>query len=77
MAQNEEKKKFVVCVKNEGYGASLELRKIYEVVLDAKAAEHGLVRVVDESGEDYLYPEAYFLPIDLPQHLEEAIAVAR
>lgn len=77
MAQNEEKKKFVVCVKNEGYEVSLELRKIYEVVLDAKAAEHRLVRVVDESGEDYLYPEAYFLPIDLPQRLEEAIALAR
>jgi hypothetical protein len=77
MAQNEEKKEFVVCVKNEGYEVSLELRKIYEVVLDAQAAEHRLVRVVDESGEDYLYPEAYFLPIDLPQHLEEAIALAR
>jgi hypothetical protein len=77
MAGNEEKKKFVVCVKNEGYEVSLELRKIYEVVLDAKAAEHRLVRVVDESGEDYLYPQAYFLPIELPQHLEEAIALAR
>lgn len=62
---------FAVCVNNEGYPASLELRKIYQVVSDAKAAEHNLVRVVDESGEDYLYPQRFFVSIELPQAAEE------
>ncbi len=64
--------KFAVCINNEGYPASLELRKIYQVVPDEKAAQHNLVRVVDESGEDYLYPERFFVPIELPQAAEEA-----
>jgi hypothetical protein len=51
---------FVVCVKNEGYPASLELRKIYQVLPDARAVEHQMIRVIDESGEDYLYPANYF-----------------
>jgi len=66
--------KFAVCVRNEGYPASLETRKIYQVVPDAKASEHDLVRMVDESGEDYLYPASYFVPIELPQAVEQAIA---
>ena len=66
--------KFVVCVRNDGYPASLETRKIYQVVPDAKAAEHELVRMIDESGEDYLYPASYFVPIELPQAVEQAIA---
>jgi len=67
---------FVVCVKNEGYPASLELRKIYQVIADARAAERQLVRVVDESGKDYLYPVDYFVPIELPQAVEEVFALA-
>jgi len=67
---------FVVCVKNQGYAASLELRKIYLVVEDARAEEHGLIRVIDESGEDYLYPAEYFAAIELPQAVEEAFALA-
>ena len=66
-------KHFVVCVKNDEYEGALELRKIYEVLADADAEPHDLIRVVDESGEDYLYPRGWFLPIDLPQQLEEAI----
>ena len=58
--------RFVICVKNAKYPASLELRKIYRVLRDADAAEYGLLRVVDESGEDYLYPANGFVPIDLP-----------
>jgi hypothetical protein len=54
-------------VKNDGYAVSLERRKLYVVLADAQAARHGQVRVIDESGEDYLYPERFFLPIDLPQ----------
>ena len=70
------KTRFIVCVKNEGYAASLELRKIYQVIPDARAAEHQLVRVVDESGEDYLYPADYFVAIELPQAVEVALALA-
>lgn len=70
------KLQFVVCVKNQGYAASLELRKIYQVVEDTRAEEHGLIRVIDESGEDYLYPAEYFAAIELPQAIEEAFALA-
>ena len=63
---------FVVCINNEGYPASLELRKIYRTLADEKAGKHSLIRVVDESGEDYLYPERFFVPIQLPQAAEEA-----
>ena len=76
MEQKNSKKTFVVCIKNEGYPASLELRKIYEVVPDAKAAEHQLIRVIDESGEDYLYPADYLIPVELPQSIEEALELA-
>ena len=63
---------FVVCINNEGYPASLELRKIYRTLPDQKAKKHSMLRVVDESGEDYLYPESCFVPIKLPQAAEEA-----
>ena len=65
--------RFVVCVKNKGYAASLELRKLYQVVADATAAKLGQIRVIDESGEDYLYPEEYFVPVQLPQATEKAV----
>jgi hypothetical protein len=57
---------FALCVKDGGFPASLEVRKIYRVLPDSDARIHGLVRVVDESGEDYLYPEDLFVPIELP-----------
>ena len=63
---------FAVCIDNEGYPASLELRKIYRVLPDKKAAKHSLMRVIDESGEDYLYPERFFVLIRLPQAVKEA-----
>ena len=53
---------FAICIDNAGYPASLELRKIYQVLPDEKAAKHNLVRVIDESGEDYLYPQRFFVP---------------
>ena len=68
------KPRFVVCVSNEGYAASLELRKIYRALPDPQAAAHDLIRVVDESGEDYLYPSDYFIPIALPQTVSKAFA---
>jgi hypothetical protein len=58
---------FVVCITNEGYPASLEIRKIYKALPDEKAAKHNLIRVIDESGEDYLYPQSFFVSIELPQ----------
>jgi hypothetical protein len=73
--QSRKKMRFVVCVKNEGYQASLEPRKIYETLPDPKAAERGFIRVVDESGEDYLYPEEYFVPIELSRNIERALSV--
>ncbi|HEY4931082.1 MAG TPA: hypothetical protein VII23_05885 [Terriglobales bacterium] len=64
---------FVVCVKNKQYGASLELRKLYQVLPDDAAAKRHQLRVIDESGEDYLYPENYFVPVNLPQAAEKAV----
>ena len=64
---------FVVCVKNKDYPASLELRKLYQVVADETAAKLHQIRVIDESGEDYLYPEEYFVPVRLPQSAEKAL----
>ncbi|MEJ7819300.1 MAG: hypothetical protein WKF44_03250 [Rubrobacteraceae bacterium] len=52
------------------------MRKIYKVIPDATATEQDLLRVVDESGEDYLYPKHYFIPIELPQEIEEALLTA-
>ena len=60
------KNKFLLCVDNEGYEASLELRKLYEQVPDKEAERHNQLRIIDESGEDYLYPSDFFAPIRLP-----------
>jgi len=65
--------RFVVCIKNRGYAASLELRKLYQVAADEAAAELHQIRVIDESGEDYLYPEQYFVAVKLPQSGEKAV----
>jgi hypothetical protein len=69
-------KQLVVCVNNEGYPASLERRKIYIALRDAAAEKHGLLRVVDESGEDYLDPKAFFRAIALPQSVKRAVLAA-
>lgn len=66
----------VVCIRNQGFEASLELRKIYPTVVDAAAHELGLLRVVDESGDDYLYPEGNFLPVVLPLTVRRAVLAA-
>lgn len=68
-----EQKHFAVCIRNDEYEASLELRKIYEVIDDPAASTHEMIRVVDEEGEDYLYPSAWFVPIELPRNVEQAI----
>jgi len=76
MKQYSSETQFVVCIANEGYPASLELRKIYQVIPDARAAEHRYIRVIDESGKDYLYPADCFVPIRLPESVEKAFALA-
>jgi hypothetical protein len=65
--------RFVLCVRNHDYAASLEVRKVYCLLSDPSAARHHQVRVIDESGEDYLYPEEYFVPIKLPQSAQRAV----
>jgi hypothetical protein len=69
-------KQLVVCVDNDGYAASLEKRKIYVVLRDAAADKYGMLRIVDESGEDYLYPKDFFRPIALPQAVRKAVLAA-
>ena len=68
--------RFLICVENKGYKASLEKRKIYIALPDTVALKHGQVRVIDESGEDYLYPKSLFLPITVPASLRKAILEA-
>ena len=65
-------KKFVICLKNKGYEASLEPLKIYRTI----AEKHKQLRVIDESGEDYLFPASFFKPIELPQPIRRAILAA-
>lgn len=65
--------RFAVCINNADYPASLELHKIYRVLPDEDAAQDGDLRVIDESGEDYLYPATYFVIIDLPQEVEKSL----
>ena len=64
---------FAVCINNAEYPASLERHKIYQVLPDEDAAGDGDIRVIDESGEDYLYPASFFVVIEVPQEVERAI----
>ena len=75
MAATRTKKRFLLCVRNKGC-EDLELRKPYAQLPDARAAQDGYVRVVDESGQDYLYPAEYFVAVELPREAERALAGA-
>ena len=68
--------KFVICLRNKGYEASLEPLKLYRLLQDREAEKHKLLRIVDESGEDYLFPASFFKPIELPQPIRRAIRAA-
>ena len=68
--------KFVICIANQDYPVSLEKRKIYEVVPDPEAEDIGHIRVIDESGEDYLYPATCFIDAHLPKDVQAAIVKA-
>ncbi len=76
MSQGLSKPKFVVCIDNQAYPASLELHKIYRVLPDEDASRDGDLRVVDESGEDYLYPAVCFSPISVPAAVAESLLKA-
>ena len=65
--------RFVVCIENADYPASLELHKLYRVLPDADAARDGDLRIVDESGEDYLYPAGWFAAIELPARVKSSL----
>ena len=69
-------KGLVICVKNDGFAVSLERRKLYVALADAQAAKHGQLRIVDESGEDYLYPQEFFVEVELPQSLRRRVLQA-
>ena len=68
--------KFVICIENKDFPVSLEIRKIYEVVPDSEAEKVEHIRVIDESGEDYLYPSSCFIDANLPKEVQEAIETA-
>ena len=67
---------FVICINNDDYPASLEKRKLYQIIPDAVAERHGQLRIIDESGEDYLYSKDHFVAIDLSGSIEQAIIEA-
>ncbi len=71
------KMNFVICINNQGYEASLERWKVYRTKKDRRAVALDHTRVIDESGDDYLYPRDYFMAIDLPKPLAEAMAASR
>lgn len=67
---------WVICVRNDGYEASLEIRKVYRSLTDHDAEAHGQLRVIDESGDDYLFPARYFAAVELPAAVRRAVSAA-
>ena len=65
--------RFVICIQNKDYEASLRVRRIYRALPDERATSHKYVRVIDESGEDYLYPRSYFMAIKFPKAVKKAL----
>ena len=74
MKNNKKNTLFVLCIENKDCD-DLEKRKVYQVLPDDKAAEEGYLRIVDESGEDYLYPESYFIFVELPRKAQDALRI--
>lgn len=73
---SETRRQFYLCVQNGGYAASLQVRTVYAALSDAEAESHGMLRIVDESGEDYLFPASFFVPIDVPEAAVKVFAGA-
>jgi len=74
MSRQSNTQNYVLCISNDRYPASLEVRKIYQHITDPQAEAHGQIRVIDESGEDYLYPREFFIPIEVPVEAARAFA---
>ena len=72
MTKNPSKSQFALCIENRDCD-DLEKRKIYQILPDEEAAQEGYLRVIDESREDYLYPESYFILVELPRKAQEAL----
>ncbi len=75
MAKNKENYRFALCIENKDCD-DLEKRKIYQVLPDEEAEKEGFIRVIDESGEDYLYPQSYFIVVQLPREAQEALQLS-
>jgi hypothetical protein len=75
MAKESKEQTFALCIENKEC-EDLEKRKIYRVLPDDEAANEGYLRIIDESGENYLYPQSYFIPVKLPQEAQDALQVA-
>ena len=69
--------RFAICINDGGYVDDLKVRTVYQVLSDESAAKSNYLRIVDETGEDYLYPDAYFVLIDVPQKVEQAFALSK
>jgi hypothetical protein len=76
MAKSKESHRFALCVENKDC-EDLEKRKIYQILRDDEAEKEGYLRVIDDSGEDYLYPQSYFIPVHLPRDAQEALTAAK
>jgi hypothetical protein len=74
MTRKKKSSQYLLCIDNGDYPASLEVRKVYRTIPDVLAKSRNFVRVIDESGEDYLYPADLFVPIDVPSAAKEAFA---
>lgn len=68
--------RYYLCIRNEGYAASLQIRTVYAGITDRNAESHGMLRIVDESGEDYLFPASLFVPIEVPEAAMKVFAGA-
>jgi len=77
MSKRHNKNHFAVCLNNDGYKASLEVGKLYQVIPDKDAEAHGLIRVIDESGEDYGFAATRFHRLDIPPAVQDALLSAR
>jgi hypothetical protein len=76
MADQSTSARFVVCINDGGYEDDLKVRTVYQVLPDESAARSNYLRIVDETGEDYLYPAALFVPIEVPREAEKALLPA-
>lgn len=73
---SEAKPQFFLCIQNDGYAASLQIRTVYPALSDPDAESHGMLRIVDESGDDYLFPASFFVPVDVPEAAAKVFAGA-